>query len=141
MKKTLQTLLLFCGLFAFTSLSAAPVSGVSKADAPTSELSSLSMDDIQDLSIKEVEQMIGKELTLKEKASLKYIQHKLKKSKKGGDDYDPILIYVLCFFIPPLAVFLVYDIGSEFWTNVVLTLLCGLPGVIHAFIICSRKLK
>ncbi|CAN5302428.1 hypothetical protein BH09BAC5_BH09BAC5_04130 [soil metagenome] len=53
----------------------------------------------------------------------------------GGDD-NKVLLIVLCFFIPPLAVYL-YE-GS--WThrctvNLILTLLCGLPGMIHALII------
>lgn len=118
---------------------AAPVTGITtetKAD-----LSTISLGELMDMSIDEVETMIGKKLTLKEKVTLKYAQRQLKKSNKDGDDYDPILIYVLCFFVPPLAVYLLYDIGNEFWVNIVLTALCGLPGVIHAFIICSKKLK
>ncbi len=136
MKKFLLALALFCGLMVVNSANAAPVSGTTTS----ADFSSISLDELQNLSVDDVEKMIGKELTLKEKLGLKYVQNKLKKSKKGGDDYDPILIYVLCFFIPPLAVFLVYDIGSEFWVNIILTLLCGVPGIIHAFIVCARKL-
>jgi len=59
------------------------------------------------------------------------------KSKNYPDEDDFILYVVLAFFIPPLAVFL-YE-GSE-WTsrctaNLILTLLCGLPGLIHALVI------
>lgn len=55
-------------------------------------------------------------------------------------DDDTILLVVLCFLIPPLAVYLKYDeIGKPFWVNVILTLLCGLPGVIHALIHVLKK--
>jgi uncharacterized membrane protein YqaE (UPF0057 family) len=47
-----------------------------------------------------------------------------------------VLLVILAFFLPPLAVYL-YE-GS--WTkrcttNLILTLLCGLPGLIHALIV------
>jgi uncharacterized membrane protein YqaE (UPF0057 family) len=53
---------------------------------------------------------------------------------------DTLLLVILCFFIPPLAVYLKYDeAGKPFIVNVILTLLCGLPGVIHALIHVLRK--
>ena len=139
MKKLLFTLVLLSGLMTTNAVMAAPVTGVTTET--NADISKIPLEDLKDMSVGEVEKMIGKELTLKEKVALKYTQHKLKKSSKGGDDFDPILIYVLCFFVPPLAVYLVYDIGNEFWVNILLTALCGLPGVIHAFIICSKQLK
>jgi uncharacterized membrane protein YqaE (UPF0057 family) len=50
---------------------------------------------------------------------------------------EAIVMVLLCLFIPPLAVYM--HEGS--WTsrctvNLILTLLCGIPGVIHAFIVC-----
>jgi uncharacterized membrane protein YqaE (UPF0057 family) len=49
---------------------------------------------------------------------------------------DKVLLVILALFLPPLAVYL-YE-GS--WTkrcttNLILTLLCGLPGLIHALIV------
>lgn len=49
---------------------------------------------------------------------------------------DTILLVILCFFLPPLAVYL--HEGS--WTsrctvNLILTLLCGLPGLIHGLVV------
>jgi len=63
----------------------------------------------------------------------------VKKAKKNGwsaAEVSTILLVILSFFIPPLAVFL-YE-GE--WTNrvllnIILTLLCGIPGVIHALIV------
>lgn len=52
----------------------------------------------------------------------------------GGDD---ILIILLCIFIPPLAVFLVLDLGKEFWIDLLLwVFLFGIGGIIYAFIVC-----
>lgn len=63
------------------------------------------------------------------------------KSNNKADDDNYILYVILAFFIPPIAVFL-YE-GSE-WTkrctvNLLLTLLCGIPGLIHALVIILGK--
>ena len=58
------------------------------------------------------------------------------KNKSKNSNEDKVLLVILCFLLPPLAVYL--HEGS--WTsrctiNLILTLLCGLPGVIHALIV------
>lgn len=55
---------------------------------------------------------------------------------QSAPETDKVLLIILCFLLPPLAMYL-YE-GS--WTsrctvNLILTLLCGLPGVIHALIV------
>ena len=45
---------------------------------------------------------------------------------------DPILLVLLCLLLPPLAVYLVFDVGTEFWISLVLTLLFFIPGVIYS---------
>lgn len=57
-------------------------------------------------------------------------------AQESGFRADTVLLVILCFLLPPLAVYL-YE-GS--WTsrctvNLILTLLCGLPGVIHGLIV------
>jgi uncharacterized membrane protein YqaE (UPF0057 family) len=48
-------------------------------------------------------------------------------------DVSTILLVILSFILPPLAVYLLFeDINNAFWLNVVLTLLFWIPGVIHA---------
>jgi len=55
-------------------------------------------------------------------------------------DDDTILLVVLAFLLPPLAVYLKYgEAGKPFIVNCILTLLCGLPGVIHALVHVLRK--
>lgn len=74
-------------------------------------------------------------------------EHKADRSFSGATNFnnasldvasepDTVLLVILAFLLPPLAVYL-YE-GS--WTsrctvNLILTLLCGLPGVIHALVI------
>ncbi len=50
-----------------------------------------------------------------------------------------ILRIILCFFIPPLAVFLTVGLKMHFWLNIVLTLLGGVPGMIHALWVVARN--
>ncbi|HEY9768077.1 MAG TPA: YqaE/Pmp3 family membrane protein [Coleofasciculaceae cyanobacterium] len=51
-------------------------------------------------------------------------------------DIIRILFSVL---IPPLGVFLQVGLGTDFWINVVLTLLGYFPGLIHAIYIIAKK--
>jgi uncharacterized membrane protein YqaE (UPF0057 family)/PBP1b-binding outer membrane lipoprotein LpoB len=55
---------------------------------------------------------------------------------KNPEEYDVALLVVLAFFLPPLSVYL-YEGSwtSRCTTNLILTLLCGLPGLIHALIV------
>lgn len=62
------------------------------------------------------------------------------KQQPAADDVPDVVIILLCIFIPPLAVFLIKGgIDNDFWINLVLTFLCGIPGIIHAFIVYSRN--
>lgn len=48
-----------------------------------------------------------------------------------------VLIAVLCIFLPPIAVVLYEDgVTTNFWVDLVATLLFWLPGIILAFLIC-----
>ena len=53
----------------------------------------------------------------------------------------PVLAYaVTAVLLPPLAVYLVAGIGTQFWISVVLTILAWVPGVLHAlWVVLSRK--
>lgn len=55
-------------------------------------------------------------------------------------DAELILLYVLCILIPPLAVGIVTDWdGGPVILNLLLCLLCWIPGIIHAFIVVSEE--
>lgn len=86
---------------------------------------------------KAIQQVPAKKMNFVQKA----IANKIATSSffdKLMDDMKVIII-ILCFFIPPLAVYLHQDdITNDFWINLILTLLCGIPGVIHALIVVLR---
>lgn len=63
-----------------------------------------------------------------------------KLNTSGSQDTDLILLYVLAVLIPFLAVGIVtnWDIGQVI-LNLVLCLLCGIPGIIHAIIVVRNN--
>jgi uncharacterized membrane protein YqaE (UPF0057 family) len=54
-------------------------------------------------------------------------------TKRGELPMDnKVLQIIVCLFIPPLAVYMKKGkIDNAFWLNVVLTILGGIPGLIH----------
>ncbi len=87
--------------------------------------------------------LIKKEISRVEKSTVQSKQqaiapvNKSDNSPMGGGDVNTILLIVLCFFLPPLAVFL-SDGGltTNFWIDLILCLLFWIPGVVFAFIVC-----
>lgn len=51
---------------------------------------------------------------------------------------DPIRI-IIAILLPPLGVFLQVGIGSDFWINILLTLLGYIPGLVHAIWIIAKR--
>lgn len=49
-----------------------------------------------------------------------------------------ILKIVLAVLLPPVAAFLEVGLSTHFWINVLLTLLGGIPGMIHALWLVLR---
>ncbi|NEP01699.1 MAG: YqaE/Pmp3 family membrane protein [Symploca sp. SIO2E9] len=50
------------------------------------------------------------------------------------------LIRILfAIFLPPVGVFLQVGFGTDFWINILLTLLGYIPGVVHAVWVIARK--
>jgi uncharacterized membrane protein YqaE (UPF0057 family) len=45
---------------------------------------------------------------------------------------------LLAIFLPPVAAFMKVGLGLHFWLNIVLTLLGGLPGMVHALWLVAR---
>lgn len=50
-----------------------------------------------------------------------------------------LLRIILAVLLPPLGVFLQVGLGSQFWLNVLLTLLGYIPGIVHAIWIIARR--
>jgi uncharacterized membrane protein YqaE (UPF0057 family) len=118
-----------------------PTSAESVANtASTTSSKSTSMQSI-------VSQRKHTQLSSMERASArKSLKSALKSHKKADHGVDSpqspmaddmmIICVILCFFIPPLAVYLWENsIGINFWISLILTLLFWLPGVIFSLIV------
>lgn len=57
----------------------------------------------------------------------------------SSSDSADLLRVLLSVLLPPLGVFLQEGIGTQFWINVLLTLLGYLPGLVHAIWIIARR--
>jgi len=52
---------------------------------------------------------------------------------------NKVLQVIASLFIPPLAVYMkTRKIATAFWINIVLTLLGGIPGIIHALYVVLK---
>jgi len=89
----------------------------------------------------------NKVITLKDNYKSKEVKQIIKKKVKNTiatikstSSDDEILYYILAFLIPFLAVGLVtdWDLGQVL-LNVFLTMLCGIPGIIHAIIVVKNN--
>jgi uncharacterized membrane protein YqaE (UPF0057 family) len=73
---------------------------------------------------------------IKKTSVIKQGNNVTKKSSPISDKPDTILLVIIAFLIPPLAVYLYEGKWTKRCTiNLILTLLCGLPGLIHALIV------
>jgi uncharacterized membrane protein YqaE (UPF0057 family) len=50
-----------------------------------------------------------------------------------------LLKIVLAIFLPPIAAFLQVGLSLHFFLNIILTLLGGLPGMVHALWLVVKK--
>ncbi|WP_132254445.1 MULTISPECIES: YqaE/Pmp3 family membrane protein [Methylobacterium] len=61
------------------------------------------------------------------------------KAPSPGDPVSNIVRILLAIFLPPVAVLITEGIGLQFLLNILLTLLGGIPGMIHAIWIIMRN--
>lgn len=59
----------------------------------------------------------------------------LKDSNSSSSDVALILLVILCFLLPPLAVWLATSDTTQLIISIILTLLFWLPGIIHALLV------
>ena len=53
---------------------------------------------------------------------------------------NQLVMILLCLFLPPVAAFIQVGASLHFVLNIILTLLGGLPGVVHAlWLVLSKK--
>ena len=79
---------------------------------------------------------VQKENSIPKISPLKKSEHK--SGKKSLSDDLLLICFILCFIIPPVAVGLITDWDiNKVLLNLLLTILCGIPGIIHALIVVS----
>lgn len=57
----------------------------------------------------------------------------------SSSDSADLLRVLVSILLPPLGVFLQEGIGTQFWINLLLTLLGYVPGLVHAVWIIARR--
>ena len=139
-------LLLLCVAFCFGLMSFTSTTSVQKEPAQTPSIEQLipeafkgmSADELLNLSPRQYKELTGERLSIKEAIALKAAQKQLKKHMAegaGGDKPDKSVYIILAIFISFVGVGLATDWkGNDWIINLVLSLLCWIPGVIHALI-------
>lgn len=56
-----------------------------------------------------------------------------------GEPVSNLVRILLAIFLPPVAVVITVGIGLQFFLNILLTLLGGVPGMVHAIWIITRR--
>ena len=54
-------------------------------------------------------------------------------------DAKDLLTFLVTIFVPPLGVAIKIGFGTQFWINVILTLLGHIPGVIHGMYVVLKN--
>lgn len=143
-----QSFILFCftfllgtSCFALDKGVAVPtVAGQAEMAQFSPEIAKLTVDRFLNLTPSEYKKITGEKLGLKRTVALKMAQHKFKKEIKRGlggspDDLDKTLYIVLAILIPFVAVGIATDWEGNNWIiALLLSLLCGIPGIIYALI-------
>ena len=82
--------------------------------------------------------VLAKEQSVQSASKLQQVKQAVKTMFHPREDVPFWLLIVLCILLPPLAVFLKFGIGTEFWISLIVTLIFWLPGVIYALIVVTR---
>jgi uncharacterized membrane protein YqaE (UPF0057 family) len=145
---TFLSLLIACSSFAIPSLSVLPKSpnanlpwATQLKDAPevkglSADMVKMSIDQFLSLTPAKYKKLTGEKLGLKKSMELKAAQ-KLVKSKFAGDEGISKGLYIVLAILGlgwiALGILSGWS-GKDWWLNLILTLLCWIPGVIHALV-------
>lgn len=137
-----SVLLSLCFLFALTSAYAVgtPINENQLVGKYNTELhpevQNLTIADFLTMKPRDYKRITGKRLGIKNSIKLKVAQRTFKKKMGGNADISPGLYVVMAIFgLGWLAMGLIDDWEGDDWIiNLVLTILCWLPGLIHALV-------
>lgn len=104
----------------------------------TDALANLTVDDFLAMTPKKYKELTGQKMGIKNAIKLKAAQKKIKKSMKNpaASDIPQGLFVVLAIFgLAWIGMGVMDDwSGNNWWVNLILVLLCWLPGLIHALV-------
>jgi uncharacterized membrane protein YqaE (UPF0057 family) len=114
------------------------------AEAPVMETATVATQEVHSKITKnavKAEQSSKKINAASSKLIQKAVAKKIAKAAKNNSgDTDIVLLYVLCFVIPFVAVGLATDWDvKKVIINILLSCLCGIPGIIHALIVVKNN--
>jgi len=84
------------------------------------------------------DKQVTEKLTIKEKFILKRMAKFVKKNQTLNPAEDEVLLVILAILLPPLAVYLLEGVTTNFWIDLILTLFFWLPGIIFALYLILR---
>jgi uncharacterized membrane protein YqaE (UPF0057 family) len=67
------------------------------------------------------------------------VLHNSFETPSSYDQAVDIILMLICILLPPLAVFMAFGLGDQFWIDLLLTLIFFLPGIIYAIYVCFLK--
>jgi len=124
------SLLFFFALFSTTAFAVESATVVEKeSSAVVSE---------QDKNNIVQDETVTKKLTIKERFIAKRLEKLLKKNHTLNPAEDEVLLVILAILLPPLAVYLLEGVTTNFWIDVILSLFFWLPGIIFALYLILR---
>ncbi len=126
-----------------TTHSASSTIIVNHFESPVNQTSKVNRGSVRTINQSKTPSSLGVNSNEKSTSSIhsvikKKVKNSIKQSTSG--DIDPIVYILLCIFIPFVAVGLATDWEvKDVLINLLLCCLCGIPGIIHAFIVCDRE--
>ncbi len=142
-KRLLLLLIGIMGLLPLTAVNASTVSPIKETtpilvNATITNQFKNNLQEFVELTPRKYTELTGKKLTVKEIIQLKSAQKLVKKqlANAPGDDIPKVLYIVLAIFGLAWIVMGIKDdfTGTNWWVNLLLSLLCIIPGLIHALI-------
>jgi uncharacterized membrane protein YqaE (UPF0057 family) len=138
MKHFFAIIALFMTINAFAFVHETPIT---VAGLPETAFQGMTADNFTSMSAADAAKVVGRDLTLREKVSLKAAQKAVKKSSSKEPDDMKLITIILAFVLSPVAVYLHQgDFTRDFWINLALYIFClWIGGVIHALYIINKK--
>ena len=140
MKRIIFTFL-FSSVFFLVHAGAGSSAPMATLPQPQLEISpealNMGMEEFLSLTPNKYKKLTGEKLGIKNTLKLKAAQKVLRKRLKKNEEDIPKVLYIVLAFVGLgcLGIGLLTDFeGNDWWINLLLTLLCWLPGFIHALI-------